>query len=286
MACRLGAQQGGLFPPPSYASAKPGTRNTERLALRAFTLVEMLAAVALLGMIASLLFFSLDQVSRATANGIGKATTYQDLRTAVDQMSRELQQAIPFVAVSGSDTNSIFLGKTAVPQGTTGNKSEVHFVATIDNNTGYEEVEVHYYYDGTNALWKAFGYYDGTNASTVWDFQNGVNFNNSASGINVSSWALTPAYPNAPLDPDSSYAPVLSGVKACSFEFSSSTNTALFVDTWLDHKQAIPGFVRVTLVTFDASVLRRWGSADKVPNALTNQARTTQFLVQLPRQNE
>lgn len=251
----------------------------------AFTLVEMLVSTALLGLIASLLFFSLDQVSRATSGGLGKATMYQDVRTTVDQMSRELQQAIPYVAVDGSGaTNNIFLGKTAAwPQNHTATcDAQMHFVATIDNNTGYEEVEVHYMFDGTNTLWKALTYYGGTNSD--WDFQKDVNFNTSLNGINVGSWARTPI----PYDISASqpYAPVLNGVWACRFEFSSSTNSASFSDSWLGNHQAIPGYVRVTLMVFDSSILRRWGSANKVPNTQTNLVRTIEFLVQLPRANE
>ncbi len=265
MACRLGAQQGGLFPPPSYASAKPGTRNTERLALRAFTLVEMLVAVALLAMISSLLFFSLDQVSRAAAGGLGKATMYQDLRTVTDQMGRELQQAIPLVAVTSVGvTNNIFVA------GAYTTEQHLHFVATIDNNTGHEEVEVHYVYDGTNALWKALTYY----GSAFWDFQtvqSSCDFN--------TGWDQTPT-----LSAPDQYAPVLLGVKALTFEFTSSTNSVL--PYWKNEKYNLPAYVRVSLLVFDSSILRRWGSAHLVPDSLTNQARRTEFFVQLPRQNE
>lgn len=251
----------------------------------AFTLVEMLVAVALLGMIASLLFFSLDQVSRATASGLGKATMYQDLRTVADQMSRELQQAIPFVAVDGfGNTNSIFVGRTTLPQGTAGNDAQVHFVATIDNNTGYEEVEVHYMYDGTNTLWKAFAY-GSTNTTTAWDFQSPSAFDNGLPGIASGTWGRTP------LPYSTDYSPVLYGVKSCTFQFSSdpatltNSNVALTKD-WLGRGPSIPSYVKVSLVVFDAAVLRRWGSADQVPVSLTNLARSSTFFVQLPRSVE
>jgi prepilin-type N-terminal cleavage/methylation domain-containing protein len=248
-----------------------------------FTLVEMLVSTALLSLIAGLLFFSLDQVSRATSGGLGKATQYQDLRTAVDQISRELQQAIPYVAVdSFGSTNSIFLGKCTWPNvGNSDGDAEMHFVATIDNNTGYEEVEVHYRYDGTNALWKCLTYYGGTNSSSGWDFQTDGQFNTGV-GITMGKWARTPTFDNSMND----YAPILYGVKAAHFEFSSSTNSGSFNETWLAQRQAIPGYIRITLSTYDSAVLRRWGSANFVPNTQTNLLRTIQFFVQLPRANE
>lgn len=274
--------------PGKAASASPPPSSVKRRASRhqrdsAFTLIEMLAAMALLGLISSLLFFSLDQVTRATTQGLGKSTMYQDARTVIDQMSRELQQAIPYVAIIppppaiGGATNNIFIAETLPPP----SPSQIHFVATIDNNTGYEEAEVHYYYDGSNTLYKALTLY-GTN---IWDFQD----NPILGGTGPGSWDQTPLPPPPIPGPTDPYAPVLDGVQSLSFNFwtNSPLSGDIPVNLWLAKKNSIPAYVEVTLVVYDANVIRRWGSADKATTAgMIYLARTNSFFVQLPRQDD
>jgi prepilin-type N-terminal cleavage/methylation domain-containing protein len=60
----------------------------------AFTLIEMMASVAILGMMMFLLFAAFNQTSKAWLQGESRVETFSSARAALDYMSRELAQAM------------------------------------------------------------------------------------------------------------------------------------------------------------------------------------------------
>lgn len=59
-----------------------------------FTLVELMASVAILGVMTFLLFSAFEQTSKAWLQGESRVETYSSARAALDYMSRELAQAM------------------------------------------------------------------------------------------------------------------------------------------------------------------------------------------------
>jgi prepilin-type N-terminal cleavage/methylation domain-containing protein len=60
----------------------------------AFTLIELMASMAILGVMTFLLFSAFDQTSKAWLQGESRVETYSSARAALDYMSRELAQAV------------------------------------------------------------------------------------------------------------------------------------------------------------------------------------------------
>jgi prepilin-type N-terminal cleavage/methylation domain-containing protein len=60
----------------------------------AFTLIEMMASVTILGMMMFLLFAAFNQTSKAWLQGESRVETFSSARAALDYMSRELAQAM------------------------------------------------------------------------------------------------------------------------------------------------------------------------------------------------
>lgn len=228
-----------------------------------FTIIEMLAAIAILTILSALLFSSLNMVTKTTSAEMGRSTIYQDARIVIDQMGRELQAAVPIVADIGGGTESnIFQASSRSISG----ESSIHFVAAIDNSTERNEVEVHYYYDGDNTLYKSLVFYD---SGFNWDFES--NFN----------WINTPKLPTRPIPADCKYAPILEGVK--SFTFQIWTDLALPpLTSWQAKRSDIPAYVRITIEAYDPNIIRRWKSARLVGKAQANLVRSFSSLVILP----
>jgi prepilin-type N-terminal cleavage/methylation domain-containing protein len=59
-----------------------------------FTLIELMASIAILGVMSFLLFAAFDQTSKAWLQGESRVETYSSARAALDYMSRELAQAV------------------------------------------------------------------------------------------------------------------------------------------------------------------------------------------------
>lgn len=86
----------------------------------AFTLIELLASVAILGVMMALLFSALNQTSKAWLQGESRVETFSSARAALDYMSRELAQAMV-------NSNSLqFFGTT----------NAVAFIAPSDDRAG------------------------------------------------------------------------------------------------------------------------------------------------------
>lgn len=93
-----------------------------------FTLVEMIVALAVLSILTVILFSVLSEVSRAISLSSGRTGAFTDAQIVLDQLSRELQQAV------NDPHYKCFVGHS----------NEIHFVATIDNNSGDEDAAVGY----------------------------------------------------------------------------------------------------------------------------------------------
>jgi prepilin-type N-terminal cleavage/methylation domain-containing protein len=75
----------------------------------AFTLIELMASMAILGLIMVMLFSVFDQVSKAWTNGENRVETFTQARAILDLMSRELSQAVatPKITFHG-DVNAVY----------------------------------------------------------------------------------------------------------------------------------------------------------------------------------
>jgi hypothetical protein len=227
---------------------------------KGFTVLEMLVATALLSTISILLFTALNQVTRLTAFSQGKGLLYQDVRTSIDQIGRELQQSTPYTVVVGGTTNDIFQF----------NADELHFVAVIDHQGTREEAEIHYAYDGTNSLRKFICFA----GDTDWDLDS------------ASIWEQTPTLTS------DKYSSVVEGVS--SFTVDVWTNAPPIEADKIDmgqwavrlNKCQIPSYVRITVKAYDETLIRRWKTAQKLESqaasAITNQLRTFSTLVHIP----
>jgi prepilin-type N-terminal cleavage/methylation domain-containing protein len=79
----------------SGAAARSGDRRRS-----AFTLIELLASLAILGLIMTMLFTVFEQVNKAWLNGENRVETFTQARAILDLMSRELSQAIATSKIS------------------------------------------------------------------------------------------------------------------------------------------------------------------------------------------
>jgi prepilin-type N-terminal cleavage/methylation domain-containing protein len=103
-----------------------------RRCIAGFTLLEMLAAVAVLGILVVLLFQTFNQASKGWEFGQARVETTQQARAALDFMGRELTQAI-----SGNTTNATYFAGTA---------TTVNFYAPVNtSNPPVDLCEVYYY---------------------------------------------------------------------------------------------------------------------------------------------
>jgi len=89
----------------------------------AFTLIELLASMAILGLIMVMLFSAFEQVSKAWLQGESRVQTFTQARAALDFMSKELSQAMV-------TTNITFLG----------NANNLAFVAPVNDAAGTVEL--------------------------------------------------------------------------------------------------------------------------------------------------
>ncbi|MDD2706515.1 MAG: hypothetical protein PHV34_00785 [Verrucomicrobiae bacterium] len=252
-----------------------GVERCRRRGRGAFSVLEMLVASALLSVISVILFTTLSQVTDATAGAQSKALLYQNTRMGVEQLGRELQQAAPYIPDPPVGGHNAFVCKP----------DNLHFIAVIDNNKGYEEVEVHYIYDGTNALLKSVVPYDGTSGTPQWN-------------IDLSTWMNTPGIDDQDSNGDKYFTPVLEGVKAVNFMMWTNappdlTNPNNF-SAWNPGPANIPTYINVEIKMYDPQVIRRWGSAANAwtklsfasPGMHTNLLRTFNILVHLPRSGQ
>jgi type II secretory pathway pseudopilin PulG len=237
-----------------------------------FTVLEMLIACLLLSILSIMLFQALDNVTRITSRFQGKGAIYQDTRVVLDQLTRDLQQAMPYTtSIPGLEA---FRAKHGGPRVA----SELHFVASIDNPKGSEETEVHYYYDGVNTIWKTTVLFA---PPTYWDID-----------VNL-GWYGTPSLPmgGAPSGGQQyDYYPILEGVD--SFTFKYWTNNipmkipALVADNeWKNMGDHIPAYFEAKIAMFDRYQLRRWGTAENIRTAAsiqTNLMENFTIKVQLP----
>jgi prepilin-type N-terminal cleavage/methylation domain-containing protein len=77
---------------------------------RAFTLIELLASMAILSLIMVMLFSAFEQISKAWTNGENRVETFTQARAVLDLMSRELSQAIATskIAINGQDNTHVY----------------------------------------------------------------------------------------------------------------------------------------------------------------------------------
>lgn len=260
---------------------RPGMINTSS-DVKAFTLMEILVSTVLLSFLTVLLFSILNTISTTVIEETNRMRNYQDSRIAMDQISRELQQTIPGFYGPVGNFNHIFQAST------NGAACQLHWIAVIDNPVGHEEVEVHYYYDGTNTLYKSliFAGYGGPIDSTRWDFNTSP------------TWHQTPPLPTGE-SITNRYSPILTGVKSMSYELwrlgtyptSAGTNNPPSDLEWpgtdlLTRTNFVPAFVRVKLQVFDQQIVRKFGTAAAIPEAMTNQARNYTIMVNIPRSED
>lgn len=200
-----------------------------------FTLVEMIVAMGVLSILTFLLFSVLNETSRAISMSSGRTRVYTDLRVVVDQLSRDLQQAVD------DDRYDCFRGLT----------SELHFVATIDNNTGNEEAEVGYYWSNFTLL-----------KSVQFSKRNGSN--NALWNIPSNLWWNTPAPGDA-----SNYIAILENVQSFRFTYYD-TNFNPVLSNWFFASQGnqLPAYIRTVIGVCDPQDVIRYRGISSVPSPL------------------
>lgn len=206
-----------------------------------FTLVEMIVAMGVLSILTVLLFTVLSETSKAITLSSGRSKIYTDLRVVVDQMARDFQQSVD------DDRYNCFHGYS----------NRVHFVATIDNNTGNEEAEVgYYYYIGSNMLLKSVQFSKKGYPSTAnSDWQIGTAQTNAAT-----TWETSPATNNF-----AEYVTVLENVKHVEFQYRD-TNFTLVAPPWLftSRSSNLPAYVRIIIAVADPNDVIRYRGMNNV----------------------
>lgn len=236
-----------------------------------FTVLEMLIATLLLSILSIMLFQALDNVTRVTSRFQGKGAVYQDTRVVMDQITRDLQQALIYSsAIPGFDSFYAKDGGSRKP-------TELHFIASIDNPKGSEETEVHYYYDGENTLWKTTVLFD---PPTYWDIDVNLGWHNSPPLPLGGSPAGGQQY---------DYYPILEGVDSFTIRMwtntTAKTKAEITGGEWKGKGSEIPSYVEASIEMFDRYQLRRWGTAAKIRSASaiqTNLLQNFTIMVQLP----
>jgi prepilin-type N-terminal cleavage/methylation domain-containing protein len=111
-------------------------RNQERgkASTTAFTLIELLTSMAILGVMMVVLFSVFDQINKAWLQGENRVETFTSARAALDYMSRELSQAIA--------TNIPFYGDS----------THVYFVAPVGSSPQNQSdlCEIGYEFEGVD----------------------------------------------------------------------------------------------------------------------------------------
>lgn len=247
--------------------------------LDGFSLLEILVATALLSFISIFLFSTLNTLTNTVSSEQHRSRSFQDARTVVDQMGRELQQTITGFFGPTNAYHDVF---HAISTGNFGDPSELHFLAVLDNSAGHEEVEVHYRFDGTNTLYKSLVLAKWPNGSVDvknWDF----NTNRD--------WKDTPKPDDLTM-----YSPVLEGVRSMELKFwrvpyGPQNDDALIRTSWPDthpwcQTNFAPSFADIVIKAYDQSLIKKFGTALDVPVTMTNNLRNFHFIVQIPRSEE
>lgn len=127
-----------------------------RSSTRAFTLIELLASLAILALIMTMLFSIFEQVNKAWLNGEGRVDTFTQARAILDLMTRELSQAIATSKVP-------FFGK---------DPNDVYFVAPLntDPNNQADLCEVGYEFNPVAFTLRRRFTASGGNIGGTWDF--------------------------------------------------------------------------------------------------------------------
>jgi type II secretory pathway pseudopilin PulG len=228
---------------------------------KSFTLVEMIVAMGVLSILTVLLFSVLSETSRVISMSTGRTRVYTDLRVVIDQFSRDLQQAVD------DDRYNCFRGES----------DRIHFVATIDNNTGNEEAEVGYYYTANTGpaayqyqLCKSlqFSRKSGTN-NADWDV--GICQTNGSG-----SFYTTPAVTDT-----TQYATVLEGVVSLSFIFRTTNGTSVTPWYFTNQAKRLPAYVESRIGICDPQDVIRYRGVANVPAAMV---RYFTNIVYLPKQ--
>src|ERR1041384_5260506 len=172
----------------------------------AFTLIELMASISILGLLVFVLFAAFNQASKAWIQGENRVETFQQARAALDDMSKELTQAM-------ASTNISFLGSL----------TNVAFIAPINTGTNAVDIEEVVYVLTTNSppslvrRVSAFGSADcttfngGVCPTTAWDFYPDV-------ALNYRNWPET-------FDPTRT-AVLAEHVTSIRFEFVATNGTA------------------------------------------------------------
>lgn len=128
------------------------TSNSIRFGARAFTLLELLASMAILTVIVALLFSGFSQANRAWLQSENRVETFVQARAALDFISKELSQAM-------ATTNISFLGSA----------NSVAFIAPVSTDpTELVDIEeVVYLLNGHKLERQVSAFIDGP---TWWDF--------------------------------------------------------------------------------------------------------------------
>ncbi|MFA4943652.1 MAG: hypothetical protein WC789_02995 [Lentisphaeria bacterium] len=151
--------------PPSFQS--PVSSSPLRATARRFTLIELLAAMAVLVILMFALFSFFGTAQKLWSHTETNTRIYENARTALDIITRDLQATIP----NGEDAGKIpfWIGKRETIA--TGDRDRLAFVAATEafNGTESRAVEVLYNYDATDFEFKRA--LTGDDATTAnWDF--------------------------------------------------------------------------------------------------------------------
>jgi prepilin-type N-terminal cleavage/methylation domain-containing protein len=244
---------------------------------RAFTLVEVLIATAILSLLILLLTSLLSGVHRTWVAGEQKVSEFQDGRAILELISRELSQAVisqklQFVqnpTLTGANqrlnSDSIFWQAPAAPTAN-GNLAEIGYYLTEDaTKTGADVYQLKRFYvppiDNTNYKIFTTGYQP-TDSSAPWVTSPTSLSNTVASGViafwvrcydrndDLIPWLSANVGAAAPLKFNSAahFQPAIAGTSS-SFKYTSATNTV--------RANLLPVAVELTLVTVDAQTFKR-----------------------------
>jgi prepilin-type N-terminal cleavage/methylation domain-containing protein len=113
-----------------------------------FTLLELLASMAILAIMAAILFAAFDQASRGWQRAENRVETFTQARAALDLMAKELSQAMATTNISflGTATNIAFVASVSTDPSDVVDLLEVVYQV---NNGGYLERRTDAYADNT-----------------------------------------------------------------------------------------------------------------------------------------
>lgn len=103
----------------------------------AFTLIELLASMAILSLIMVMLFSAFEQINRAWLQGENRVETFTQARAVLDLMSRELSQAIATSKITfhGEDHAVYFIAPVNADHTGAGNQADLCEVGYVFVNT-------------------------------------------------------------------------------------------------------------------------------------------------------